>query len=109
MDFIKKSTFFGDLFENQPGSRTSLLIVSMVVSAAVFAEEPAAENAGIFRDDAQSLIAAIERVPEFKVSAGAGGLTSYVLSLRPALGLKITRPFTVDIRVEYTLPLYGKN
>jgi energy-coupling factor transporter ATP-binding protein EcfA2 len=26
VDFIKKSTFFGDLFENQPGYRTSPLI-----------------------------------------------------------------------------------
>jgi hypothetical protein len=38
-----------------------------------------------------------------------GGPVSYLLSLRPALALKLTRPFAVDIIVEYTIPLYGKN
>ncbi|MHB9291666.1 hypothetical protein Holit_00744 [Hollandina sp. SP2] len=38
-----------------------------------------------------------------------GVLSSYLLSLRPTLALKLTRPFAVDIRIEYTLPLYGKN
>jgi hypothetical protein len=50
------------------------LIVLVLVSAAVFAEEPAAGDAGTFRSDAKSVIAAIETVPEFKLSAGAGGL-----------------------------------
>jgi hypothetical protein len=50
------------------------LIVLAVVSAAAFAEEPASGNAGTFKDNAQSLVAAIETVPQFKLSAGAGGL-----------------------------------
>jgi hypothetical protein len=39
----------------------------------------------------------------------AGVLSSHLLSLRPTLALKLTRPFAVDIRIEYILPLYGKN
>jgi hypothetical protein len=37
------------------------------------------------------------------------GVSSHLLTVRPALTLKLTRPFAVDIGIEYTLPLYGKN
>jgi hypothetical protein len=39
----------------------------------------------------------------------ADKLSSHLLSLRPALELKLTRPFAVTIGLEYTIPLYGKN
>jgi hypothetical protein len=51
-----------------------MLIVSAAVMTAVFAEEPAGENAGTFRDDTKAFIAAVETVPKFTLSAGAGGL-----------------------------------
>jgi hypothetical protein len=38
-----------------------------------------------------------------------GGVSSHLLSLRPALALKLTRPLAINIEIEYTLPLYGKN
>jgi opacity protein-like surface antigen len=50
------------------------LIVLAAVSAAVFAEEWAGEKAGALRDKAKTAIAAIERVPKFTMSAGAGGV-----------------------------------
>ncbi|MDR2786040.1 MAG: hypothetical protein LBB83_09020 [Treponema sp.] len=50
------------------------LIISVAVTAAAFAEEPAGENAGILRDDAKAFITAVETVPKFKLSAGAGGV-----------------------------------
>ena len=37
------------------------------------------------------------------------GVSSHLLTVRPVLTLKLTRPFAVDIGIEYTLPLYGKN
>jgi hypothetical protein len=37
------------------------------------------------------------------------GVSSHLLTVRPALTLQLTRPFAVDIGIEYTLPLYGKN
>jgi hypothetical protein len=37
------------------------------------------------------------------------GVSSHLLTLRPALALKLTRPFAVDIGIEYALPIYGKN
>ncbi|MDR2792688.1 MAG: hypothetical protein LBB61_03345 [Treponema sp.] len=37
------------------------------------------------------------------------GVSSHLLTVRPSLTLKLTRPFAVDIGIEYTLPLYGKN
>jgi hypothetical protein len=51
-----------------------VLIISAAVTAAVFAEEPAANNSGAFRDDTRAFIAAVETVPKFTLSAGAGGL-----------------------------------
>jgi hypothetical protein len=55
-----------------------VLIVSAAVIAAVFAEEPAEEPAenksGTLRDDARAMIAAVETVPKFTLSAGAGGV-----------------------------------
>jgi hypothetical protein len=41
--------------------------------------------------------------------AAADGGFSHLLTLSPALELKLTRPFAVDIRIEYAFPLYGKN
>jgi hypothetical protein len=38
-----------------------------------------------------------------------GGVSSHLLTIRPVLTLKLTRPFTVNIEVEYAFPLYGKN
>jgi hypothetical protein len=51
-----------------------VLIVSAGVSAAVFAEEPAGENTGTLRAEAKAVIAAVETVPKFTLSAGAGGV-----------------------------------
>jgi hypothetical protein len=51
-----------------------VLIVSAAVAAALFAEEPAGENASTLRDEAKAFIAAVETVPKFTLSAGAGGL-----------------------------------
>jgi hypothetical protein len=51
-----------------------VLIVSAGVIAAVFAEEPAGENAGTLRDETKAFIAAVETAPEFTVSAGTGGI-----------------------------------
>jgi hypothetical protein len=50
------------------------LVVLAVASAAVCAEEPAAGDVGTFKSDAKSLIAAIETVPKFTLSAGVGGV-----------------------------------
>jgi hypothetical protein len=51
-----------------------VLVVSVAITAAVFAEEPAGENAGTLRDEAKAFIAAVETVPKFTLSAGAGGV-----------------------------------
>jgi hypothetical protein len=46
----------------------------------------------------------------WKAAQGNGmGETSHLLTLRPALELKLTRPFTVDIGIEYAFPVHGKN
>jgi hypothetical protein len=37
------------------------------------------------------------------------GLSSHVLTLRPSLALKLTRPFRINIEIEYAFPVYGKN
>jgi hypothetical protein len=50
------------------------LIVLAAVNAAVFAEEPAGDTVGAFRDKAKAAIAAVETVPKFTLSAGAGGV-----------------------------------
>ncbi|MDR0409187.1 MAG: hypothetical protein LBH18_02150 [Spirochaetaceae bacterium] len=42
-------------------------------------------------------------------SENGGGVSSHLLTLRPAAALKLTRPFTINIEIEYTLPIYGKN
>jgi hypothetical protein len=38
-----------------------------------------------------------------------GGASSHLLVVRPSIELKLTRPIAINIGVEYTLPLYGKN
>jgi hypothetical protein len=45
----------------------------------------------------------------WKADTEGGGVFSHLLTLRPTLALKLTRPFTVDIEFEYAFPLYGKN
>ncbi|MDR1126708.1 MAG: hypothetical protein LBL06_01120 [Treponema sp.] len=37
------------------------------------------------------------------------GISAHVLSLRPSLALRLTRPLAINIEIEYILPLYGKN
>jgi hypothetical protein len=36
-------------------------------------------------------------------------VSSHLLTLRPKLALKLTRPFAINIEIEYACPLYGKN
>ncbi|MDR1147057.1 MAG: hypothetical protein LBK66_00340 [Spirochaetaceae bacterium] len=38
-----------------------------------------------------------------------GGASSHLLALHPTIELKLTRPLKINMRFEYTLPLYGKN
>ncbi|MDR1247931.1 MAG: hypothetical protein LBK63_01385 [Treponema sp.] len=38
-----------------------------------------------------------------------GGVSSHLLAIRPSMELKLTRPISINIGIEYTLPLYGKN
>jgi hypothetical protein len=47
--------------------------------------------------------------PEMYHYNGASTAPASLLSVRPALELKLTHPFAVNIGIEYTLPLYGKN
>jgi hypothetical protein len=42
-------------------------------------------------------------------SISNGGASSHLLAVRPSIELKLTRPIAINIGVEYTLPLYGKN
>jgi hypothetical protein len=42
-------------------------------------------------------------------SEKGGGVSSHLLTIRPAVEMKLTRPFTVNIEVEYAFPIYGKN
>jgi hypothetical protein len=37
------------------------------------------------------------------------GTSSHLLAIHPSIELKLTRPIAINIGVEYTLPLYGKN
>jgi hypothetical protein len=37
------------------------------------------------------------------------GISAHLLTLRPSVALQLTRPFKVNIEIEYTCPLYGKN
>jgi hypothetical protein len=39
----------------------------------------------------------------------SGGASSHLLAIRPSIELKLTRPIAINLGVEYTLPLYGKN
>jgi hypothetical protein len=45
----------------------------------------------------------------WKASLENDGVSSYLLTLRPALALKLTRPLAINIEIEYTFPLYGTN
>jgi hypothetical protein len=47
--------------------------------------------------------------PENAKGIVVDGVSSHLLTPRPGLELKLTHPFAVDIGIEYTLPLYGKN
>ena len=47
--------------------------------------------------------------PENNRGLAVDGVSSHLLSLCPAVTLKLTRPFAVDLGIAYTLPLYGKN
>jgi hypothetical protein len=40
---------------------------------------------------------------------GKGGIATHALALRPSLALHITRPFRINLEIEYACPLYGKN
>jgi hypothetical protein len=72
-----------------------VLVVSALVSAAVFAEEPAAENTGTSRGNAKSVIVAIETIPEFKLSAGAGGL--FVMGFSGSYDGDDTKKLSLDL------------
>jgi hypothetical protein len=48
-----------------------VLMVSASLIAAVFAEEP---DTGTFKSETEAVITAVKAIPEFKLSAGAGGL-----------------------------------
>jgi hypothetical protein len=37
------------------------------------------------------------------------GLSSHLLTVCPAMALKLISPFEINIKIEYTMPLYGKN
>jgi hypothetical protein len=72
-----------------------VLIVSAALIAAVFAEEPVAENTGSLKDKAATVIAALEKVPEFKLSTGAGGL--FVMGFGGSYDGDDTKKMTLDI------------
>jgi hypothetical protein len=37
------------------------------------------------------------------------GISAHMLTLRPSVALQLTRPFRINIEIEYSCPLYGKN
>jgi hypothetical protein len=71
-----------------------VLIISAAVIAAVVAEEPATGNAGSLRDEAAAVITAVKTVPEFKLSAGAGGL--FVMGFGGGYDGDDTKKLTLD-------------